>query len=289
MLRDLLNISVVVFAVTSMASVGLTYTLRQIVGPLRHFRLVALALLANFVVVPAWAVFITWLLQVDEPYRVGILIVAAASGAPFLVKLVRMSDGDVAFAGSLLVLLLPVTVMYMPVVVPLIAADAHVSGLAIATELISTNILPLAAGVVVLASLPSVAIRVRPFVGQVSTLSLVALVALTVAAFAHDLIGVLGQRAILAALLLIVGAYVFGFVLGAPDHHKGEIGLATAQRNTAAAMVVATQAIGDPDTVVTVVVTLIVSMAALFPLASQLRKRSGRTAVEARSSGADVR
>ncbi len=281
MLSDLFDISVVVFAVTSMLSVGLTYTLRQIVGPLRRFRLVTLSLVANFVLVPAWAVLVTWLLQLDEPYRIGILLVASAAGAPFLIKLVAMSDGDVAFAGSLLVLLLPVTVVYMPLVVPLIAADADVSTLAIASPLVLTNLAPLALGVVVLAVLPSVAARVRPMLGPVANVALVALLVLTVAANAGDLIDVFGRRAILAALLLIVGAFVIGFALGAPDHEKGEIALATAQRNVAAATVVATQAIGDPDTVVTVVVASTVSMAVLFPLTTQLRKRFGETVVRA--------
>lgn len=101
------------------------------------------------------------------------------------------------------------------------------------------------------------------------------------AANADDLLDVFGQRAIIAALLLIVGAFVIGFALGVPDHHKDEIGLATAQRNVAAATVLATQTIGDPDTVVTVVVTSTISMVVLFPLTTQLKKRYGRTAVQA--------
>ncbi len=69
-----------------------------------------------------------------------------------------------------------------------------------------------------------------------------------------------GERAIIAAVLLIVGAFVVGFALGVPDHHRDEVGLATAQRNVAAATIVATQAIRDADTTVTVVVTAIVGM-----------------------------
>ena len=80
MLSDLLDVAVIVFAVTSMFSVGVTYTLRQIVGPLRSLRLVALSLVANFLLVPAWAVLLTWLLQLDEPYAIGILLVSTAAG-----------------------------------------------------------------------------------------------------------------------------------------------------------------------------------------------------------------
>src|SRR4051794_8654234 len=74
MLSDLLNVAVIVFAITSMLSVGLSYPLRRILAPLRNLRLVVISLLANFVIVPAWALLITWLLHLDEPFRVGILL-----------------------------------------------------------------------------------------------------------------------------------------------------------------------------------------------------------------------
>lgn len=51
------------------------------------------------------------------------------------------------------------------------------------------------------------------------------------------------------------------------------LGLGTAQRNIAAATVVATQSIGDPRTVVMVVIASLVGFAILFPIARLLRKR----------------
>ena len=54
-------------------------------------------------------------------------------------------------------------------------------------------------------------------------------------------------------------------------------GLGTAQRNIAAAMVVATQDLADPDVTVMVVVSSLVGLALLFPVAWALRakKRAG--------------
>jgi BASS family bile acid:Na+ symporter len=46
--------SVVVFLVSSMSEIGLGLRLHQIVSPLRNARLVALALLANFIIAPFW-------------------------------------------------------------------------------------------------------------------------------------------------------------------------------------------------------------------------------------------
>jgi bile acid:Na+ symporter, BASS family len=84
-----------------------------------------------------------------------------------------------------------------------------------------------------------------------------------------------GSGAILASALLILGAFGIGYVLGGPDTgNRGVLGLGTAQRNIAAATVVATQAIGDPNTLVMVVVTSLVAFAILFPTAWALEKRA---------------
>jgi bile acid:Na+ symporter, BASS family len=272
LLVDLLRVTVVVFAVASMLAVGLTYSVRQILAPLRDARLVALSVGANFLLVPAWALLLVGVLDLAEPYRIGLLVVATAAGAPFVVKLVMSAGGDLAFAASLLVLLLPVTVVYMPLVVPLVAPDAEVGPGAVAAPLVTTNLLPLVAGMVVLALVPGVARRLRPLLRPLTTAALLAVLALTMAAYWEEFAGLLGRRVILATLLLVAGAFLIGFALARPQRHRNEFGLAAAQRNIAAATVVATQSIGHPDTVVTVIVASVVSML-LFPLAWQLRRR----------------
>src|SRR4029434_4221054 len=107
-----------------MLSVGFSYTLRQIVTPLRNLRGVLAALLANFVLVPLLACLVTRVLALDPALAMGLMLVSTAAGAPFLIKLTQMADGDLAFAAGLLVLLLVATMIYMPIVVPLIAPDA---------------------------------------------------------------------------------------------------------------------------------------------------------------------
>ena len=75
-------------------------------------------------------------------------------------------------------------------------------------------------------------------------------------------------------LIFIGGAFAIGYLLGMTGRGtREELGLATAQRNVAAATVVATQSVDDPDTLVMVVITSVVAMVILFPLAAALRKR----------------
>ena len=86
-LSTLLNLSTLVFAVTSMLSVGFTYTLKEIIDPLRNVRGVLVALLANFVLVPLLAYVVTRLLTLEPSMEIGLILVSTAAGAPFLIKL----------------------------------------------------------------------------------------------------------------------------------------------------------------------------------------------------------
>src|SRR4051812_12484840 len=77
------NASVVVFVVSSTLPVGLGLTVPQIVAPLRNGRLVALSLLANFVVAPVAAIGLATVLGLEEPLAIGLLLVAVAGALRF--------------------------------------------------------------------------------------------------------------------------------------------------------------------------------------------------------------
>src|SRR5690606_29659646 len=115
-LSTLLDLSVIVFAVASMLSVGLGQTVRQILDPLRNVGAVIRAVIANFVLVPLLALLVLRLIPIEPPLAVGLFLIAAAAGAPFLIKLVEAAGGHVPLSGSLLVLLVPLTIVYMPIV-----------------------------------------------------------------------------------------------------------------------------------------------------------------------------
>ena len=278
LLAALLNLSVLVFAVTSMLSVGLSYTLGEILGPLRNVSGVLRVLLANFVLVPLLAYLVLQVFPLERPYAVGLMLVATAAGAPFLIKLTERSAGNLAISATLLVILLPATVVYMPLVVPLLVPEAEVSAWAIARPLVVTMLLPLAAGLLVRGQSQFWAARLQPVMGRASSVALVVLVAATLLLNLGGILGVFGTGAILAAAALVLGAFAAGFALGPNPESRDELGLASAQRNIAAATVVATQAVGDADVLVMVVVTSLVTLALLFPIASVLRRREARRA-----------
>ncbi|WP_395311657.1 hypothetical protein V4U86_13265 [Mycobacterium sp. AMU20-3851] len=91
----------------------------------------------------------------------------------------------------------------------------------------------------------------------------------------HNVLSVLGTRAILAGVLFIGIGYALGWALGGPAATtRPVLGLGTAQRNIAAALVVGGQSFTDPTVVVMVVVVAIVSLLVLLPLSRRLATRT---------------
>ena len=104
-LQVIMNLSVLIFVITSMLAMGLSLTVKQIIQPLRNARLVILALVANFILVPILAYLIVLVIPLDEGLATGLILLATAAGAPFLPKLAQASKGNTAFAVGLMVLL----------------------------------------------------------------------------------------------------------------------------------------------------------------------------------------
>ncbi|WP_242352073.1 MULTISPECIES: bile acid:sodium symporter family protein [Anaeromyxobacter] len=268
--------SVAVFAVASMLSLGLGHSLREVVAPLRDLRLVLRVLVPNFVFVPVIAVVVARHLSLDRSLEVGLILIGVAAGAPFLVKLTEHAEHDVGLSATLLLLLIPATVVFMTITVPIAVPDAaDVGAGAIARPLVVTMVLPMAVGFLVGARSPRWAARVRPALGKLSTLALIVMVATVVMLNLRAILDVFGTGAILAALLVVAFAFVVGYGFGGPsDESRGVLGLATAQRNIAAATVVASGSFHDPRTLVMVVISSLVALGVLFPVAKVLRRRA---------------
>ena len=76
------NLAMLSFVVSSMLAMGSGLTLAQIIEPLRNVRLVAFALLANFVLMPLGALALAKGLGLDKSFGVGLLLLGCAGGAP---------------------------------------------------------------------------------------------------------------------------------------------------------------------------------------------------------------
>jgi BASS family bile acid:Na+ symporter len=274
----LVRIFVPIFAVGSMLTVGFRYSVQEIVKPLRDIPGVITAVVANFVLVPLLAVAILWLIRIETPLAIGLMVVSVAAGAPMLIRLTQIAREPVSFAASILVLLLVVTMIYMPIVIPRLASGDPISAMAIARPLLLTMLLPLCLAFVVRALSPRTAETLLPWAGKITNIALYIMVGATVLGNLDAVLGVFGKGAILSALLLIAGAFAIGYLVGTFDkREKIVLGFGTAQRNFGAATVVAVQSFTDPNVLVMTVVCSTVAML-LLPFARLLGKRKVRAA-----------
>jgi BASS family bile acid:Na+ symporter len=220
MLTDLLNkvatTALLGFVVSSMMAMGVGFTVGQIIDALRDVRLVLLALLANFVVMPLGALALDKMLSLDEPLGVGLLLLGASAGAPFLPKLTELAKGNLPFAVGIMMLLAIGTVGYLPLVLPLLLPGVEVNSAKIGGWLFLLTLLPLAAGLALRARYAGLAARVKPVLDWVSNVILVPMVLLLAVANIDKILHVFGTRGILAGLLLIALGFGIGWMLGGP-------------------------------------------------------------------------
>jgi BASS family bile acid:Na+ symporter len=269
------KVALLTFLLTSMFAMGLSLTVRQIITPLKNARLVSLALAANFIVVPLFAVSLGRLLRLDEPFALGLLLLGLASGAPFLPKMAQIANGNLAFAVGLMVLLVIGTVVYLPCVLPLVGKGVQISPWKIAQSLVWLMLLPLFAGLAVKSRFDSVAAQLRPVLAPLSNLSLLVMIVLIVALNFSSVLSVFGSRAILAGILFTISSALTGwFLAGRDDDTRKVLGLGTGFRNISAALVVSVQNFKDPNVSVMLVTGALTGLFLLLPAAWILGKRT---------------
>jgi len=271
-----MNLSTLVFVVTSMLAMGLSLTVAQIMAPLRNTRLVLLALLANFVLVPLMAYLISLVIPLSDGLRVGLILAATAAGAPFLPKLAGIARGNTAFSVGLMVLLMVVTILYMPIVLPLLIQGVTVEPWDIARSLIILMLIPLAAGLVIKMRYVEIAVWLQPYMAQASTFAVALLLVAGLLANLNGMLAMVGTGGFIASLLFLAGAFVIGYFLGGKDAQtRSVLGLGTAQRNLAAALVVATANFADDPNVIMMVLALgLLGLVVLMISAGELGRRS---------------
>jgi predicted Na+-dependent transporter len=285
-LETLALLSVLVFVIGSMMSMGLSLTMKQIVEPLKNARLVILALVANFILVPILAYLITLVLPLDEPLRIGLILLSTAAGAPFLPKLAQAAKGSTAFSVGLMVLLMVVTIIYLPIVLPLLLSGVAVNPWEIARSLIIMMLIPLAIGLFIKARYEETAASIQPTFGMASNIALLALTVLGLVLNFNSMIALVGSFGILAGIIFIVIALVIGYLLGGSEGGiKSVMGLGAAQRNISAALVVAAGNFGA-DVITYLMVIAIIGLVILMPAAGELGKRMKTEAGEGEASAA---
>jgi predicted Na+-dependent transporter len=274
-LSTIAALSGLLFVVASMLAMGLSLTMAQITGPLKNARLVVLALLANFVLVPALAFVITRVIPLDPALQTGLIILSTVAGAPFLVKEVQAAKGNLALGVGLMFMLMIVTIIYVPIVLPLLLQGVEVNAWDIAKSLIVTMLLPIILGLLYRSHSAEEAGQWAATLNKASGLALLVMLVVGLGLNISNILSLIGSFGFLALLLFVVGSLLIGFLMGGRDPGvRSVMGLGTAQRNVAAAILVASLNFPGSLTLIYILVASIILPLILIPTARRLGRSS---------------
>ncbi len=261
-----------IFVLCAMANIGMTQEPKRIIQYWRNWRFTAKMLAANFIAAPAimWLLLQIWPLPPD--YHAGLAVFSLCAGAPFLIKLTLASEHDLALGAATMMLLVLATIILVPIATPYLVSGLTVDGAGMAWTLVRQLLLPMAAGALLSTALPEINERLQPWVAWISNISLSIVLVSTIIGYLPEMPEIARSGALILGLLFVLAAFGIGYLTGWGDDALEDIGgLATAQRNTAAAMLIAVSSFTDPTVFVLITLVNTIGIAVLLVIAKRLK------------------
>ena len=182
-------------------------------------------------------------------------MLSVAGGAPFVPKLAELCSGNLAASVALTILLTGVSMVFMPLALPLMVPGLHADAWSIARPLLVLMLIPLGIGLALTPGDGSWLERVLVFVRGLSNLALVLLLVLLVGLNLKVVLGTVGSFAIATCTLYLLAIMGVAWLLGAADRPTRNVFvLGAGCRNIAAALVVAGTNLDDPAVTVMLIV-----------------------------------
>lgn len=203
------------------------------------------ALASMYVIVPAVAVWIGLVFDLERPIRVGLLAISLAPIPPILPGRQLSLGGSSSHVFGLLVAVSLSAIVQLPVMVDMVGRvfGREVSfGPAEVARLIGVTILvPLAAGLLAQRLAPRWTDRVAPWTSRLGTILLLAVVAIIFFRLLPVIASLIGSAALLAMMALATAGIAAGHWLGGPDpSDRAILAIASAMRHPGIAIAVAT-------------------------------------------------
>jgi BASS family bile acid:Na+ symporter len=235
--------------VTSLAaimfSIGLRVSFKDLLASARLSRLLALGLLANYVLVPAVTLGLLRVFRADPMVSVGFLILASCPGAPVGPPITAIARGDVPWAAGMMLILAGLSALLTPALLSVLmpwvapASELHMSYPGIVRVLLISQLLPLALGLWFHHSAPGWNRLIDKPIGLIANALLLALVGAIVAT-QFGMLAAIRPRGWSGMGLLLMASLGLGWSCGGPDiASRKALASTTATRNVAVGLVIA--------------------------------------------------
>jgi BASS family bile acid:Na+ symporter len=230
-----------VFAVSNLAVMGLQANMPEVIAALKNKKSMALILVWGWVLGPALGLLIAWVLPLAEPYKIVVLLCSLAPCAPVLPPVVEKARGHVGFAGAFVTLAAVGTVIFMPLMAPLLIKGVTISIGALATPLFLTLLVPLAIGAAIRHYAGTVATKIFPAVKGFAVLTTLGMFVVSFVLYWREMLDTAGSFALLSMtiFMLVIGLITYRFGFGLKQNQRSVMALGMGTRNIAAALIAA--------------------------------------------------
>ena len=229
---------ILVFTVSNLFVMGLQANMPEVIVALKNKKSMALIFVWGWVLGPALAYLITWVLPLAEPYVIVVLLCSLAPCAPFLPPMVEKAKGDVSFAGAFVPLVAVGTVVFMPLIAPLLIKGLAISTVALAKPLFLTLLVPLVIGAAIRHYAGTAATKIFPAVKGFALLTTLGMAVSCIVLYGPEMLATAGSFALLSMTIFMVGmgliTYRFGF--GLKQDQRSVMALGMGSRNFAAVL-----------------------------------------------------
>lgn len=212
----LFNAGVVVSVIATVLSLGMSFTVSQLVAPLRRWLLVLAVVVVNCFVIPACAWGITSLFGLPVDSVTGVTLATIGAGSAVSLKAAQLSRrADLPLAVSLVIVLQLLNLAVVPLWAGRVVSGASISAGSIFRSLLALVLVPLVIGLLVGARYHDQAAAWRAGCVTVANLALGTALVTGIAANWAAIVALVGSRTLLASVVIAVTALLLGGLVDA--------------------------------------------------------------------------
>ena len=215
LLTALFNAGIAISVGATVLSLGMTFTVGQLVAPLHRVVLVIGLVVLNAVVIPAAAWGIAEIMPMNSKYVPGLVLATLGAGSAASLKAAQLAKrADLPLAVSVVVVLQLVNIIAVPLWAGQVVTGASISAWDIIKSLLLLVLLPLVAGLVIRARYADHARNWQPELVKAANLALVVALATGISANWSTIVSMFGSWVIVTAIIIIILAGALGLLPG---------------------------------------------------------------------------
>ena len=269
------------FTVSGMATMGLQSRVSAMIAAFKNKNAMALIIVWGWVVGPALAYLIAWGLPLAEPFVIGLLLYSLAPCAPFLPVMVGTARGDVSFAAALVPIVAVGTVVFMPLMGPMMIEGLMISGWGLAKVLLIYILIPLIFGAALRHFTDTAATKILPVINVIAKITTALTPVVAIVLYYRDMLDTVGSFALLSmtVFMVVIGLATYRFGFGLKRNQRSVMSLGMLTRNGSVVLIAAVAIPNAEPALITYIVMFVIASIVVAAIAARVLGKMARATV----------